>query len=176
MKKALALLGMFLLIALGAWLSQSRSTREIYPQQCCQKLLKIHRLASIYAGSAGKGFYPHSPEGGIASLQVLLDSSEGLRPELFVCRASGIEPAMADEKGRFRLDAGHCSYEMVPWKLSLKDPPDAIFAYDRTPHAGRIRNVVFLDGSMEALDEAEFRKRFEADRARLGVRDRDVVK
>jgi hypothetical protein len=143
------------------------------PPMCVHKLREIQRLGLIYADRAGTHFYPHSPRGGIASLQVLVDFHEGIRPELFVCRGSREEPAQPGPDGKFTLDDANCSYEMVPWRVSPADPADTILAFDRSTahHGGEGRNVVHLDGSVEWLVEANFQSRLEKDRQRYGGRN-----
>jgi prepilin-type processing-associated H-X9-DG protein len=55
----------------------------------------------------------------------------------------------------------------VPWKISPADTPGTILAFDRSPCHGGRRNVLFVDLSVETVEEAKFQKMLAADRARF---------
>jgi hypothetical protein len=149
----------------------SKCGRDRTHVRCASNLRTIQKLGQVYAETVGGGSCPYSHEGGLTGLQVLLASQPGLSPDLFICPGSRLEPAEAGPDGRFTLGEDHCSFEMVPWRLSLRDPGEAIVAFDRNPdqHAGG-RNVVHLDGSLEYLEEAKFQEKLSADRARFAGR------
>jgi len=146
-------------------LIQARTTGDL--KSCFSRLRELHVLALSYAKGLGGGSFPHSPEGGVASVTKLVESQHGVKPNMFVCPASGREPAEI-VNGRFRVDEEHCSYEFVPWKLGLDDPSDAVLLLERerVHHGGR--HVVHLDGAVEYLLEPDFQARLEKDRQRFG--------
>jgi hypothetical protein len=174
----MAIAGILLAIAGATSLSLlflSSHDHEYYAKRtrCQSHLREINYLGRMYVEMGHHDRYPWSEKGGIESLQVIADENEGLRPDLFICPASPYVPSEPGADGKFRLDAEHSSYEMVPWRLSPGDPEDALVAFDREPwHAGG-RDVVFLDNSAEFLTEAEFGKKLEADRKRFAGRKAD---
>jgi len=135
--------------------------------RCAANLREIQKLGMMYADSAGTRYYPHSTKGSIADLQILVSYNDGLRPELFICPSSGQKPAGVDRNGKFQLDGDHCSYELVPWRISNSGPPDAIVAFDRAPYHEGGRIVAYLDSSIEFVKEEEFQQRLAAQRARF---------
>jgi hypothetical protein len=141
--------------------------------RCQSNLREIQKLGMLFADTGNNRFYPWSEKGGIASLQVLVDSTEGLRPGMFICPASRQEPLEVEGR-KFQLDPEHSSYEMVPWRLSPSDPPDSIVVFDRQPwhhsQGQRGRNMVFIDNSVEFVDEVQFQKAYEKDRKRFAGR------
>jgi hypothetical protein len=138
--------------------------------KCQSNLREIQNLGLLFADTGNNRFYPWSEKGGIASLQVLVDSTEGLRPGMFICPASRDDEMAERVDGKFQLDVQHCSYDMVPWRLSPSDEADSIFAFDREPwHRGsgrQGRNVVFIDSSVEFMTEDQFEDAYEKDRKR----------
>jgi prepilin-type processing-associated H-X9-DG protein len=147
------------LIVVGLLLLHSRPTWDGTHTSCAQNLREIQRLGMLYAEM--NHLFPCSETGGIATLQVLLDTAnQEVSPARFICPASRLEPAMMDAGGKFRLDRDHCSYEMVPWKVFPSDAVDSLLAFDRTPCHSEGRNVVFLDGTLEFLQEAKFHEVF----------------
>jgi hypothetical protein len=135
--------------------------------KCQSNLREIQKLAFLYADSAGNRFLPHSPGGGVAALQVLVDFHRGLDPGIFVCPRSEQEPP-SREGEKLKIDPSHSSYEMVSWKLSPSDPPYCILAFDRSPCHGGKRNVVYLDSSVDSLSEGEFQSKLSEQRERFG--------
>ena len=144
--------------------------------KCQSNLREIQKLGMMYADTAGHRYYPWSEKGGIASLQVLVDSTEGLKPSMFVCPASRNDEMAEVVDGKFQLDAAHCSYEMVPWRLSPTDDADSLVAFDREARhqsQGRMgRNVVHLDNSVEFMTEDKFEEAYEQDRKHYEGRKR----
>jgi prepilin-type processing-associated H-X9-DG protein len=132
--------------------------------QCMNNLRQLFMASMQYSDKSGTRAHPNSPEGSLASLQILADSDpESLPPQLFVCPESTEMPgALVD--GKLRLTEETCSYEMVPWKV--RNTAMGILLYDKSPcHAGG-RNVVFSDGHVEYLKEADFQERLAQERAR----------
>jgi hypothetical protein len=124
--------------------------------ECHSCLHEIYRLGMIHAQGPGNGFYPYSPQGGASALQVLVDENQGLRPQLFICPASGMNAALPSDGGRFHLDDRTCSFETVPWRIPVNSAVKSLLAFDRAPHHSGWRNVVFSDGATEAIDEKRF--------------------
>jgi prepilin-type processing-associated H-X9-DG protein len=130
-------------------------------------LREIQKLGMMYADFSASHTYPWSKDGGIAALEMLNRTTEGLRPILFICPRSGLEPAEVDGDGKFRLDSEHSSYELVPWRISPNDPASSLVAFDRQPwHDGR-RHAIFADGSVESLRESVFQEKYAADKKRF---------
>ena len=126
--------------------------------RCSENLHEIAAGCRIYAESVGHRAYPWAEPGGLASLQALADAEVGLSPLGFICPATVDVPAQSGPDGKYRLEDGHSSYEMVPWKLTQSDPPGSIVAFDRTHcHEGG-RNVIYLDGRIKVLDEKKFQE------------------
>ena len=152
-------------VAMPVFVAAPASQRATLPT-CMSKLREIQKLGSMYADSEGTQCYPYSKDGGIAALQVLVEANDGLEPSLFICPVSGLQPATADAVGKFKLDAAHCSYEMFDVKVRPSDRANTIIVYDRTPcHDGK-RCVVYIDSSVEVMDEAAFQKKLEEQRKR----------
>ena len=140
-----------------------RAGSERYAILCHANLMQLFTPAMVYADKRGKGAFPYSPEGSLASLQLLLDlDQEGFHPKLFVCPGSyHWEPEVRD--GRIILVEETCSYEMVPWRVKKKDD-GAILMYDKTPCHWGCRNVLLADGSAMLMEESEFQKLLESQR------------
>jgi len=136
-----------------------------YDVQCMNNLKTLYGYAIPYSDKSGKGAFPYSPEGPLAALQALIDSDPEIGPDAFVCTQGGeAKPRLED--GKVVLTDETCSYELVPWKLK-NTAAEAILFYDKTPcHHGK-RNVLFVDGSVQALEENEFQSRLEKDRQRF---------
>jgi hypothetical protein len=132
--------------------------------KCQANLREIAKLGILYADAGEGRFFPHSRTGGITSLQLLLNHSEGLKPTLFICPQTIHEPAEVGSDGKFLLDEDTCSYEMTPWLIKATDPPDTIVAFDRAPYHEGKRNVVHLDSSVGSMTEETFQEKLEADR------------
>lgn len=130
---------------------------------CSSNLRQLYMFAMAYSDEDPAHTFPWSPEGSLASLQLLADSMPSpVRPELFICPQDGTAPpSVVDEK--VLLEEGGTSYEIVPWRLK-NTAASAILLHDNAPrHDGR-RNVIFTDGSVMAMEEAEFQERFEEER------------
>ena len=138
---------------------------------CLNNLREIHKLCVAFAKGVGNGYFPHSPKGGHATLQLLVDHHDGLMPRLFLCRTTDDQPAEIDAQGKFHLDENSCSYGMVPWKLSQSDPASSLIAFDRAQSHPVGRNVVFLDTSVKFLREEAFQELFEEQRKQHGHGD-----
>jgi prepilin-type processing-associated H-X9-DG protein len=136
-----------------------------YDVQCLNNLKTLYGYAIPYSDKSGKGAFPYSPEGSLAALQVLIDADPEIGPDAFVCTQGGqAKPRLED--GKVALTDETCSYELVPWKLK-NTAGEAILIYDKTPcHHGK-RNVLFVDGSVRAVEESEFQSKFEKDRQRF---------
>jgi hypothetical protein len=126
--------------------------------ECHSCLHEIYRLGMIHAKGSENGFFPSSSHGGTAALQVLVDENQGLHPELFICLASGMNPAQPSDGGRFQLDDRTCSFETVPWPIPVDSPVKSLLAFDRAPYHSGWRNVVFSDGATEAIEEKRFQQ------------------
>jgi len=96
---------------------------------------------------------------------------EGLKGKLLICPNGPPEPQVIVE-GQPPSEELPSSYELVPWKLPSSALADAILAFDRGLYHSGGRHFVFTDGSVQWLEEAEFQKRLEADRRRLGETSR----
>lgn len=93
---------------------------------------------------------------------------ESLKGRLLVCpRWIGEVEPIVDGR-RPALHDFPLSYEWVPWKLPVSTQARALLAFDQKANHSGGRNVVFTDGSVEFLEEAEFQKRLEAERQRFG--------
>ncbi len=136
---------------------------------CMSNLREIQKLAMITADMSGSAFYPYSEKGSIDAFMMLVKSHEGLPPGVFRCLAARdmYEAANVDADGKFELSEKTCSYELVPWKVGLGGPIDALLAFDRTPCHRGSRNVIFAGGNVEEMDEAEFQKKLVAERERF---------
>ncbi|MBI4586132.1 MAG: hypothetical protein HY717_19145 [Planctomycetes bacterium] len=138
-----------------------RGRVDAYEVQCANNLKELGKLAIIYADASGTRFFPHSPEGGIASLQVMVDFYEGdVKPQLFVCPRSEQDHAEVAGEGKFKLSEDTCSYEMVPLRLSPTDS-GRILIYERFPHHRGKRHVVYTDTAIGLLSESVFQDEME---------------
>ena len=135
---------------------------------CVANLRRYHNISFEY--SQTKNFFPYSPKGPLAAFHILLNHQTGksLLPENFVCPLSGDKPAKKDKNGKFLLREENCSYEIVPWKNSPL--MSAILMYDKKPHHGGKRLVVFNNGKVSLLEETKFQKRIARDDRRYRTR------
>src|SRR5262245_16144078 len=158
-------------VLLLGWLGFAAWRWEASRQDACRKnLVEIWQLAQVEAKWSSSASYPKTREGGIASLQVLVDSNPGLVPRQFICPASAEIPATPGPNGWYWLDGQHSSYQMVSWRMYPGDPGDAVIAHERSPnHLGK-RAVLFNDGSVRLLWESEFQKVLAADQKRFELR------
>jgi hypothetical protein len=141
-----------------------RGRGEANKHVCASNLWLLSAACMRYSIEAGKGFFPHSSEGSLAALRALIEfDSEGMNPRLFVCPEGDEDPAEAGADGRFHLDDGTCSYEIVPWRLR-NTAQGAILLYDRRPCHGGGRNVLLSGGGVEFMSEADFQAAFARDR------------
>ncbi len=160
-----AVVGVAAGVAVPSLMSAREAANDVV---CANNLREIYKLGVIYADSSGARFFPFSPEGSLSAFRILANARESVSPRLFVCPRSfgSEEPAEVDGEGRFHLEAANCSYELSSRKLAPSDPGNIMLAFDRSPcHKGR-RNVVFLDGSVQLVDEAEFQVKLQAERDR----------
>jgi prepilin-type N-terminal cleavage/methylation domain-containing protein/prepilin-type processing-associated H-X9-DG protein len=129
--------------------------------KCQSNLRELQRLGMIYADSGGNRFYPMAKGTTPAaheSLNILIKSNEGLKPQLFMCPTCREDPAVVDGEGRFSLDENTCSYAWPKRRLSPSDPPNTPLSCDKEVRTkdqlsghDAARNVVFLDGSVEMV-------------------------
>lgn len=130
---------------------------EAFTVQCQSNLRQLYSVGMLYSDKSGTRAFPHSEEGSLASLQVLMDSDpELLGPSLVLCPAHGGR-APIREGGKVVLAPDTTSYEVVPWRIR-NTVPDAIWIYDREPAHEGYRNVLFSDGSVRKMEEGEFQK------------------
>ncbi len=135
---------------------------------CANNLKSLYVFAVTYADKRDR-YFPHTPGGSIASFQQLVDAfPDDVRPEDFVC-PSGKESPASRVDGRLSLTTESCSYEAVPWKLTLWE--DAILYFDKKPYhgRGRGRRVVLASGTVLFVDEDTFQKRIEDERERFSA-------
>ena len=139
---------------------------EAYAVQCQSNLKILYTHGIEYSDKSGTNVFPYSEAGSVAALQALIDfRPDWIEPALFSCPSHG-GPAPAREGGRLVLTPDTTSYEVVPWRVSNR-VDDAIWLYDRAPvHEGH-RNVLFSDGSVRQMDEAEFQKALAENRERF---------
>jgi prepilin-type processing-associated H-X9-DG protein len=112
--------------------------------RCVSNLKEIHEMIEDYVHHSG-GTFPSSIDG----IHLMTHDKS-----VFVCRAE------APVKGARKKGAFKTSYEIVnnPLKSELKNTPRAriaIVAEKTANHDGK-RMVLFYDGSIKGLDEAQF--------------------
>lgn len=148
--------------------SLSSGREEAYKVQCANNLKTLYTFGMMY-GDRHQRAFPHSPKGSVESFQLLIDYfPDDFVSRIFIC-SGGEESEAAFVNGKVALSPESCSYEMVSWQLKVT-AREAIFIYDKAPHHGDGRNVVFTDGSVRFVDESEFQRCLEADRERFGRR------
>jgi hypothetical protein len=136
----------FLFPSQGQKMNSQTSAGTSSDARCVSNLKRIHAMIELYVHHSGGGF-PVSLE------RINLMTRD---KSLFVCSAE-VPVNATRKKYSFKT-----SYEIVndPLKSDLKKtPPDrvAIVAEKRANHDGK-RFVLFYDGSVKALDEAQFDK------------------
>jgi hypothetical protein len=139
-----------------------RGRGEAYKLQCANNLKQLFLAGIEQADTSGTKTFPFSPEGSLASLQMLVDSDPaGLSPQLFVCPEGHETPAVRGPDGSYMLTEETCSYEIVARRMR-NTVADQILIYDKRPHhrlgRGSGRSVVFTDGSVRFLLEEEFQQ------------------
>ena len=148
---------------------------QAYSMQCANNLKQLFTPAMMYTDKSGTRAFPYSPDGSLASLQLLIDSDpEAFSPKLFVCPESGRSPPEVRD-GRIVLTEETCSYDMVPWKVK-NTAVNAILIYDKTPcHRGG-RNVLYADGSVRWMAESEFQELLPSQRKSAPAKVRVIEK
>lgn len=143
---------------------------EVDKVRCASRLKYLYTFALM--SGRKDGHFPHSPEGSVASLQLVADKfPRDFRPESFICPGSDAEDSSTtDINGKLILGPENCSYERVPWRLSTTER-NAILFYDKAKHHPRGRNVVLTDGKVLFMEEATFQKRMSEDRKRFGANE-----
>ena len=144
---------------------------------CANNLKALYTFSMLYADKRDR-YFPHDPNGSIATLQLLPEAfPDDLRSEHFIC-PGGEEPLPAAVDGGLILTPESCSYEAVPWRLSLGDL-NAILYYEKKPrhqsNGEKLRNVALTDGSVRLVEEDAFRTRFEADRKRFATSTTEII-
>ncbi|MCZ6792559.1 MAG: hypothetical protein O7J95_02970 [Planctomycetota bacterium] len=144
-------------------LMRARTTADTVT--CMANLRGLHSAAFIVYAQK-EGHFPHDPDGPLASLQIIVDRSDGsFDPENFVCPEGHEIEAIADD-GKLVLTEDTCSYEMVPWRLRPTDP--GILIYEKAPYHDGSRFVVDTKGYVFEMSESEFQERFAKERQRYG--------
>jgi hypothetical protein len=134
--------------------------------QCGNNLKQLYVLAMQYSDKTPGRSFPHSPDGSLASLQLLIDGNEdAITSRLFLC-PEGEESEAEDDDGKFELTEDTCSYEIVPSKLK-NTTPDAILIYDKAPHHEGRRSVLFTDSRVELMEEEVFQARLEREQQKF---------
>jgi len=154
-------------VGAGILLPALSSSRVAAKRVECEHNMRQLYLALASHALDGGGFL-HSDDGSLAALNALLRTKQarGLRPENFLCPQGPELAAEFGDDGRFELDEGTCSYELVPWKIEGEKL--SILLFDRHEHDSGARTVLFTDGHVESLDGLEFRERFERERSAAG--------
>lgn len=133
---------------------------EALKLQCADNLQALAELSTKIASASPKARYPRSPEGSLATFELLLQKGNALQgspvdPELLVCPLTDHVPSEIGAP----LTEKNCSYEAVPWDVDPTDP-DAMLYYNREPfpgvEGGGTRNVVFTNFTVRCLTEDEF--------------------
>ena len=130
---------------------------EAQKVQCANNLKQLYGLAVVYSGGKGKNWFPYSPDGSVASLQLIFEDEDGLSPRILICPEGGEMAATADSDGHFDFAEENCSYEIVPRRLK-NTTLGKLLMYDKAPHHNGGRNVLMTDGSITFLPEAEFQE------------------
>ena len=126
--------------------------------QCANNLKQLFVAAMMHADSSGSGSFPFSPNGSLASLQI----HRGCGPARAQPRAAlRVSSGLGEGDGRGRARRQAPAHGGV---LQLRDgplegqehPAIGILMYDKTPCHGGERNVVYSDGSVRRMGEAEF--------------------
>lgn len=146
-----------------------RGRARVYRMQCVNNLKQIGTLAMEYSDSSrGNRAFPYAGADKPAheSLNLLVQYlGEGVKPELFICPESGLTPALADENGRFVLDAETCAYAWTARRMLNTEggKPLGSDKYVRgfedetgEPHLGHERgmNVLYSDTSVNWVEES----------------------
>ena len=134
-----------------------------------ERLRKLGEALRKHAETAGNGAYPRDDQGGLPSLQALVDA--GLIGPGDLVHPRGEKPAQPGEEGKIVLDTHHVSYALVAWKQGPTDSPGRLLAYEKKPYEGTVRRALFVDGSVRSMDEGEFQELLEGQAARYGRRE-----
>ena len=156
-------------LALGLQVKAAESAGAPRKSVAEERLRKLGEALRKHAETAGNGAYPRDDQGGLTSLQALVDAGL-IGPEDLV-HPRGETPAQPGEAGKVVLHAHHVSYEMVAWKQGPTDSPGRLLAYEKKPYEGTARRALFVDGSVRLMDEGEFQELFEGQAARYGRRE-----
>jgi hypothetical protein len=141
----------------GAAAPQAQSVR------CAKNLKSLYVHLLSYSDKVGNASFPHSPEGSLATLQLVVDSEPQARDYLGCPAAAGARSLPAGQM----LEDSMVGYEVVSWRVR-NTAVDAVLAFDKTPcHRGG-RHVLFTDSRVQWLEESAFlellaknRERFE---------------
>ncbi len=122
---------------------------------CQAHLRQIGDALRLYAETHADAF-PYFPgDAAVDEMQALLDLGYLSDPVIFVCPAGREMPTTRRLEGRYQLDARHCSYRGLDNQYGADDPANTAVLWDGDPvHMGRV-NVLFADGHVELLDEAD---------------------
>ncbi len=132
-----------------------RGRHEAVKVECTNNLKNIYAASARYADD--NRFFPHSEDGSIAALNRLLASRSGadLDPGLFTCPGGNQLEGFLSNDGTLVLDEDTCSYEFTDKRR--KPTERGILLYDReSHHHNGVRMVLFTDGRIVEMDEAEF--------------------
>ena len=145
-------------------------------ERVVQSADRIHRLAlDIYAymEKTGSRAYPHSPEGGAAGLQKLIDAGVLSSPEYLVHPFSSNIVGKPDEEGRWKLSDQNSSYALVPWRQGRSDAKSRILAYEKLPFLSGGRWVLHVDLSSRFYPERQFQEMWVEQLGRFGKKKKE---
>lgn len=164
----------FGVLAWGIFAPTFRSVPSNSDEMACISNLECLRVLGMLYAHNEDGYFPHSPNGSIASLQQLVDAfPEDFRPERFICGRGQDTPAAVVD-GRLTLTNESCSYGVVPWRLKDSER-NAILSYDKRPHHRDGRLVVLTHGTILFMDEDTFQKRIEEERVRFSLGEKHTT-